>query len=88
MVGPEFPIITVLLADGTTTHRIVSVGQAVDFLANCWPSERNDRYAIAQQACRDALKGNCSIAAARAAFIDAAREAGIFVDYGFSRRGL
>ncbi|MBZ9603246.1 DUF982 domain-containing protein [Phyllobacterium chamaecytisi] len=49
---------------------------------NDWPPERGRLHGQARQACLDALEGNLSGAEARAVFIDAAKAAGILVDYG------
>ena len=82
MPSASFLSVTVETAHGTRPQTITSVEQAADFPINDWPPERGRLHGQARQACLDALEGNLSGAEARAVFIDAAKAAGILVDYG------
>jgi hypothetical protein len=86
MPNISFASVTVELAHGGKPRTITSVEQAADFLMIDWPIERGRLHGLARQACRDALEGNLSGAEARAAFINAAREADILMDYGAHKR--
>ena len=46
-----------------------------------WPIHEGQKLKAARQYCFDALDGKASAADARSAFIEAAKEAHIFVDY-------
>jgi hypothetical protein len=61
-------------------HRIVSnVGEAARMLVEEWPDDfqASDKHVAAKKACLAALQGKGDIRAAREAFIEAAREAGL-----------
>ena len=46
-----------------------------------WPVHEGKKLKAARQLCRDVLDGKVSTAEARSAFIEAAKEAAILVDY-------
>jgi len=81
-----FPSVTVEAVHDGKPRTITSVLQAADFLMDDWPPSRGRLHGLARQACLDALEGNLTGAEARAAFIDAARDAKILLDYGARRR--
>jgi hypothetical protein len=58
---------------------IASVEEASAFLAEGWPSQDGPRFRAASTACLGGLGGSVSINDVRNAFIDAAKEAGIYV---------
>jgi hypothetical protein len=60
-------------------HVVASPVQARHVLLVDWPAERTDKHKAASQACLAAIEG-ASAEVAWAAFLDAALEAGIFVD--------
>lgn len=47
-----------------------------------WPEPHGAAYREAKRVCREAMMGEAPIAAARAAFVSAAEEAGIFIRQG------
>jgi hypothetical protein len=58
---------------------ITSVEQAGDFLAHDWPTERGPKHLKARIACLDALERSISVEKARQTFVEAAKEAGIYL---------
>ncbi|MRG54648.1 DUF982 domain-containing protein [Phyllobacterium sp. SYP-B3895] len=77
----SFPPVTIEAARLGKPTNICSVTQAAEFLFMKWPIYDGPRLKIARQLCFDALEGEAGTAEARAAFIDAAKEANIFHDY-------
>jgi len=59
----------------TVTH----VSQVAKALLFEWPLERGDKLLKAKEACVDCLSGKVSADVARAAFLEACDEAGLFV---------
>ena len=72
-----FKIVSVL--DGATSIGITSVYDAAKYMLEKWPEEGPKAH-MARQILLKCLQGNCSAEVARVAFIEAAREAGIFVE--------
>ncbi|CAN7506028.1 DUF982 domain-containing protein [Phyllobacterium sp. LjRoot231] len=60
---------------------ICSVTEAAEFLLMKWPVHEGHKLKAAHQRCFDVLDGKASAADVRSAFIAAAKEADIFVDY-------
>lgn len=74
-----FKIVSVL--QGSTTFNIDSVYDAAKYLLDKWPDEeRGEKWLLAQEIMLKCLGGGCSAAVARVAFVEAAREAGIYVE--------
>jgi hypothetical protein len=65
---------------GTLDH-IRDTGAAARYLLNRWPQDKRDRpkYVAAKQASLDALEGELAPTLARKAFVDAAKDARIYV---------
>ncbi|CAM5376898.1 hypothetical protein ATER59S_01670 [Aquamicrobium terrae] len=61
-------------------HHISSARQAAALLTQHWPDAGTPKYRAARQACLAAVHGEKPPDVARAAFIEAAREARILVD--------
>jgi hypothetical protein len=74
-----FPYVTVLTGNGDKIRSISSIEEAAEFLLYHWPLARGEKLSAARQACIDALHGKITCTAARDAFIEAAREANIYV---------
>jgi hypothetical protein len=79
MENPQFPAITVATTEVDKLQNITSVRQAAVFLVHGWPVSHGKAHVSARAACLAALDGHGSSSTARAAFIDAAKEADIFV---------
>ncbi|UXN57872.1 DUF982 domain-containing protein [Phyllobacterium zundukense] len=76
-----FPPVTIESRRLGKPENICSVTEAAEFLLMKWPVHQGPKLKAARQRCFDALDGNASAADARSAFIEAAKEADIFVDY-------
>jgi hypothetical protein len=63
---------------GGVDHSIAAPVQASHILFVEWPVDRTDKHKAASQACKAAMEG-ASPEVARAAFIDATIEAGLFI---------
>jgi hypothetical protein len=74
-----FPYVTVLTDKPGKTRNICSVEEAAEWLVMYWPIEKGEKLMEARQACRYALEGRITCTAARKAFIEAAREADIYI---------
>lgn len=83
----EEPVIVELSSIGRFRH-IRNTREAVECLMTVWPLNRGPRYRDAVETCLKVLDGHRSIADARRALIEAAREAGVVVstEPGFNRR--
>ncbi len=74
-----FKIVSVL--QSSTTFNIDSVYDAAKFLLEKWPeAEYGPKYQMCKAILLKCLEGNCSAAVARVAFVEAAREANIYVE--------
>jgi hypothetical protein len=76
-----FPPVTIESHRLGKPKNICSVTEAAEFLLMKWPIHEGQKLKVARQRCFDALNGKASAADARSAFIAAAKEADIFVDY-------
>jgi hypothetical protein len=74
-----FPYVTVMTAHTGETRNISSVNEAAEFLLHDWPIKGSKKLTAARQACLDALHGKITCTKARDAFIEAAREADIYI---------
>jgi len=74
-----FPYVTVMTYQVGKTCNISSVEEAAENLMMNWPIKTGAQLLAARLACLDALEGKILCSAAREAFIEAAREAGIYV---------
>jgi len=74
-----FPYVTILTDQPGKTRCICSVEEAAEWLVMYWPIEKGEKLMEARQACRDALEGRITCTKAREAFIEAAREADIYI---------
>lgn len=61
-------------------RRVSCVELAAEVLAKYWPKNCGEKYAAAQQACLEAGAGQLDPDEVRRAFIDAAKEASIYVN--------
>ncbi|TXR51183.1 DUF982 domain-containing protein [Phyllobacterium endophyticum] len=61
-------------------RRISCVESADEVLAKYWPRNCGEKYLTARQACVDARAGRLNADAVRDAFVEAAKEASIFVN--------
>lgn len=75
-----FPSVTIATDLGKAKN-IRSVGQAGEWLVARWPMRSGDKLQAAKQACLDALDGRVTCTACRDAFIEAAKEAGIYITH-------
>jgi hypothetical protein len=73
-----FPYVTILSDSPGQVRNIRSVAEAAELLVVYWPTQKGDMLTAARQACQHALEGRITCTEARRAFIDAAREAGIY----------
>lgn len=60
-------------------HHVSSARQAVALLTQHWPGAGSEKHKAARQICMAAVIGDRPPAAARAAFLEAAREARILI---------
>ncbi|PSH65181.1 DUF982 domain-containing protein [Phyllobacterium sophorae] len=81
MMTYPFPPVTIEAARLGRPKNVCSVTEAAEFLLMKWPTYDGPKLKLARQHCFDALEAKTSTAAARSAFIEAAKEAGILVDY-------
>jgi Protein of unknown function (DUF982) len=70
---------TVMTAHVGKMRNISSVDEAAKSLLNDWPIKRSRKFTAARQACLDALENKATATEARDAFIEAAREADIYI---------
>jgi hypothetical protein len=78
----------VVVSRGTRgeTLKVVSAGQAADFLMAEWPGERNEWHRDAVDACLKVVEGHRSTEDAETAFREAADRAGILLPDRPARR--
>lgn len=81
-MSTAFPRVTVKSNGVSGLCHVVSVEQAAELLLLDWPVHDGAKLKMARQKCFEAIDGRLPAAEARAAFIEAAKEAYIFVDYG------
>lgn len=85
MENVHFDTVTVETDRVGQLRNITSVTEAASFLLAEWPGKRGRLHALARLACLEALERTITGDDARAAFIDAAKEAGIYIDDGWDR---
>lgn len=73
-----FPSVSVM-QDGVTKH-INTAYDAAIYTLEQWPIDKGPKLYICKGILLKCLAGECSPAVARVAFVEAAREAGIFVE--------
>ena len=81
MINLSFPCVTIEIRQSGKLSNIGSVPAATEFLMMNWPTHDGEKLELARKTCLKALDGMTTVTEARAAFIEAAKEAGIFVDY-------
>jgi Protein of unknown function (DUF982) len=74
-----FPYVTVMTVHVGKMRNISSVEDAADFLLEDWPVKSSRKLTAARQACLGALQGKITCTAARDAFIEATKEADIYI---------
>lgn len=79
MENIHFSVVTVETTRLGELRKITSVTQAAAFLLSEWPGQRGRLHGLARHACLEALEGTITGEMARTAFINAAKEAGIYV---------
>ncbi|MEK1855560.1 MAG: DUF982 domain-containing protein [Phyllobacterium sp.] len=77
----QFPRITIETRRGGKLRNIGSVPEAAECLLMNWPIHDSAKLKTARQKCLDALDGKETTSECRLAFIEAAKEARILVDY-------
>jgi hypothetical protein len=77
----SFPIVEVWISAGTT-QAVGDVVKAAEVLLKHWPDDftETDLYRAARLACLEAWEDDGDLLVARAAFVDAAREAAILAE--------
>lgn len=75
----HFALVEVLGRKPGQVVGITSVVDAARFMLEEWPNEDHAKARLARAILLKCLEGNCSAAVARVAFIEAAREAQIYV---------
>jgi hypothetical protein len=78
MSALAFEPVTIRIGPNGDIRSISSVYEAANVLLEEWPAAPDESFGIVAYACREAFKGNTSPTIVRAAFIDAARVAGIY----------
>jgi hypothetical protein len=73
-----FPYVTITDQFGNTKN-IGSAVEAEIWLVAHWPVRNADKFKTAKRACLDALAGKATCTSCRNAFIEAAKEAGIYI---------
>lgn len=68
-----------VMQHGHTMHINTAYDAAV-YATTQWPEERGPKYLMCLEILLKCLEGGCSAAVARVAFVEAAREAGIYVE--------
>ena len=74
----QFKIVSVL-RNGSSVG-MTSAYDAAVYMLEKWPDEDGPKARLARQILLNCLAGECSAAVARVAFVEAAKEAGIFVE--------
>ena len=77
----KLPFKSITVENGEAGHyrNITSVEEASEFLLHDWPKEKGLAQLAARTACFDAMIGAVLAEDARAAFIKAAKESGIYI---------
>ena len=84
MAEHHFEVVTIETGQPGRLANITNIQQIVDRLNNNWPAAHRGgvAYQRAVKACMDNITGKKNIEAVRAAFIEAAKDADIFVREG------
>lgn len=61
-------------------RNVTSTREAAECLLHRWPTKGGPKHRLAREACIDVLAGDKDSDLARAAFIEAAKEAGIWIE--------
>jgi hypothetical protein len=80
MENVHFRSVTVESLFPDRLRAIASVAEAAEFLLNEWPGKRGRLHGLAQLACLEAMDGSATGDMARSMFIEAAKEADIYVE--------
>jgi hypothetical protein len=80
MENVHFKSVTVESLFPGKLRTIASVAEAAEFLLNEWPGKRGRLHGLAQQACLEAMDGSATGDMARSVFVEAAKEADIYVE--------
>lgn len=80
MEDKPFKEVTVMTRQLGKMKVITSIMQAAEFIVNEWPGEETERLDIAKHALLECYDGKLSPGVARMAFIEAAKEADIYVE--------
>ena len=80
-----FPRITIVAHRDGKPLNICSVLEAAECLLLNWPIHDGVKLKVASQKCLDALDGKATISECRSAFIEAAKEARVLLDYPTTR---
>jgi hypothetical protein len=80
MEDRAFKEVQVMTRQVGKTRVITSVAQAAEFIVNEWPGIDTERLEIAKHALVQSFDGKMSPGVARMAFIEAAKEAKIFIE--------
>jgi hypothetical protein len=76
----QFQSVTIAIDSFGKTKNIDSVGEAALWLMEHWSVLDGEKFKLAKQACLDALDGKITCKECREAFIEAAKEANVYVD--------
>ncbi len=79
MENADFPVVKVETGTPGEARSITSVMEAEAFLLTEWPGKRARLHGLARQACLDAMDGNTDADLARNVFIEAAKDANIYI---------
>jgi Protein of unknown function (DUF982) len=84
MRNENFDIPVTVETDAADRERVVTdTIQAAEILLRRWPDDgRGQKYKAALRACMDAMEQRRAVASARKAFVEAAKDAHIFVRAG------
>jgi hypothetical protein len=80
MDARSFQDVTIMTSQPGRMRAISSALSAAEFILNEWPINEGPKLSIAKYALLSCLEGKLSPGAARFAFIEAAKEADIYVD--------
>ncbi len=75
-----FPIVSVMSRKPGQVNGITSAYDAAKFMLEDWPEEDGPKARLAREILLKCLEGGCSPAVARVAFVEAAREANVFIE--------
>ncbi|PSH70214.1 hypothetical protein CU102_03755 [Phyllobacterium brassicacearum] len=79
MRDPYFEHVLIQSPRSGTVLNVTSVKQASELLENCWTKQCGPKHAVAVEMCANALKERVAVEGARLAFVEAAKEIGVYV---------